>query len=149
MRQDSFNVRQWLIWLNSRGSASKNYKNGVHVVLRVPPVDLGALRSADVLSWLCSRGPECVCGSRVPPVDLGCTIGADVLSWLCSRGSECICGPSAPPDQETHQGGVVDDSWQCSCGSESVRDSVFPSSLLVTTLVQISCQVGVEVCECF
>ena len=47
------------------------------------------------------------------------------------------------------KGGVVDDSWQCSRGSESVRDSVFPSSLLVTTLVQISCQVGVEVCECF
>ena len=53
------------------------------------------------------------------------TIGADVLSWLYSRGSECICGPSVPPDQETHQGGVVDDSWQCSRGSESVRDSVF------------------------
>ena len=26
---------------------------------------------------------------------------------------------------------------------------VFPSSLLVTKLVQVSCQVGVEVCECF
>ena len=33
MRQDGFNVRQWLNWLDSRGSASKNYKNGVHVVL--------------------------------------------------------------------------------------------------------------------
>ena len=47
------------------------------------------------------------------------------------------------------KGGVVEDSWQCSRGSESVRAPVFPSSLLVAKLVQVSCQVGVEICECF
>ena len=56
--------RQWLNWLNSRGSDSKNYKNGVHVV----PVSLQIRRrtKGGVVddSWQCSRGAESVRVSR-------------------------------------------------------------------------------------